>query len=139
MGDYIDLYTDGGSRNNPGFAAIAAVLVDSQGKIIEKIGKFIGVATNNEAEYRALIEGLRRVLSFGVPRVNCYLDSLLVVKQMRGEYRIKEPRLQRLAREIKNLERNFDMVKYVHISRKHNSMADAIVNEILNDVRKNIS
>ena len=128
--DKISLYTDGGSRNNPGEAAIGIVLKDKD-KILRKLGKPIGIATNNEAEYTALIEGLKISLNEGAKEVECFVDSELVAKQLKGLYKIKEPRLQTLCIKVKELEKKFNEVTYTHIPRKENSIADSLVNKAL--------
>ncbi len=127
------LYTDGGSRNNPGPAATGFVLQDDQDQVLKKGGSFLGRATNNEAEYQALIEGLRAAKKFSPDYLVCFLDSLLVVNQLTGVFKIKEARLRELVFEIKTLEKNFESIRYEHIPREKNKEADAIVNQILDE------
>ena len=127
----INLYTDGGSRRNPGPAAAAWVLKDDKDRTLEEGGRFLGRATNNEAEYQALIEGLRRASTFRPRKVTCFLDSELLVKQLKGIYRTKEPRLQKLLLEVKNLEAELGNVFYRQVPRHQNQRADELVNEIL--------
>jgi len=133
QGKILSLFTDGGSRNNPGQAAIGIVLVDA-GKVIEKIGKRIGIATNNEAEYTALIEGLTLAEKYKPEEVKCFLDSELVVKQLTGLYRTKEPKLQNLCIKVKKLEKLFNKISYKHIPREQNSVADSLVNQALDNL-----
>jgi ribonuclease HI len=125
------LFTDGGSRGNPGPAAYAYVLEADDGTVLAAHGEAIGVATNNIAEYRALVEGLRKAIELAVPRVEVVSDSELLVKQMRGEYRIKNETLRELAGEATSLERQLDRVAYRFVRREHNELADRLVNEAL--------
>lgn len=127
------LYTDGGSRNNPGPAAAGFVLKTENGQILKKGSKFLGTATNNEAEYKALLEGLKVAKGFSPQHLDCFLDSSLVVNQLNGRFKIKEARLRRLVFEVKKLEPNFASVRYQHISREKNKEADALVNKVLDE------
>jgi len=131
----INLYTDGGSRGNPGQSAVGVVLKNEHGKILEKVGKYIGKGTNNEAEYTALITGLKLCLAKNEAQVNCFLDSELVVKQLKGLYKVKEPRMKLFFEKIKELEKKFKTVNYTHIERKLNKEADAIVNQVLDKLQ----
>ena len=125
------LSTDGGARGNPGPAAYAFVLEAEDGTVLEARGEAIGVATNNVAEYRALIEGLRRAVEAGVRELEVVSDSELVVKQMRGEYRVKNPTLRELSLAAARLARRLDDVRYTAVRREHNELADRLVNEAL--------
>ena len=125
------LYTDGGARGNPGPAAFGYVLEAEDGTVLASHGERIGVATNNVAEYRALIAGLRRAAELHVPRIEVVSDSELLVKQMRGEYRVKNEELRRLSLEAKRLERELAKVEYRHVRRAQNELADRLVNEAL--------
>ena len=125
------LYTDGGSRGNPGPAAYAYVLEAVDGTVIASEGVKIGIATNNVAEYRALIAGLERAVELQVPEVEVVSDSELLVKQMRGEYRVKNPALRDLSLEAARLARKLAKVEYRHVAREHNELADRLVNEAL--------
>lgn len=127
------LYTDGGSRNNPGPAATGFVLKDENGQVLKKGGRFLGLATNNEAEYQALIEGLKVAKEFSPQHLDCFLDSSLVVNQLNGKFKIKEARLRELIFEVKKLEPGFESIRYQYIPREKNKEADAIVNEILDE------
>jgi ribonuclease HI len=126
--------TDGGSRGNPGPAAIAAVIKDEGKKKLREVGVYIGVATNNEAEYKALIEGLKSAKELGALMVDCFLDSELVVKQLNGQYKVKNPKIRVWWQEIKAMEPAFKSVSYRHIPREENSEADALVNKVLDSV-----
>lgn len=135
MEQKIVIYTDGGSRGNPGPAAVG-VYIETLGK---KIGECIGVKTNNDAEYEALILGLQKVKHFigkdkaKKTEVECFLDSELVVKQLNHEYKLKEPRIQQYFIEIWNLMMEYKKVTFVHIPREKNKVADAMVNEALDE------
>ena len=130
----LSIYTDGGARGNPGPAAIGIVVKDGKGNVIKEVGKYIGKTTNNEAEYRALVSGLDSVLDKDVNEVDCFLDSLLVVKQLNGDFKVKNANIKRFWNEIKRLERNFKKITYNHIERSKNSEADALVNEVLDSI-----
>jgi ribonuclease HI len=125
------LFADGGSRGNPGPAASGAVLVDPAGEIIEEVGTFLGTATNNVAEWTALILGLEAAAKRGIRRLAVRLDSELVVKQMRGEYRVKHVDLQPLHRRALAFARRFEHLDIRHVPRKQNALADALVNRVL--------
>ena len=125
------LYADGGSRGNPGPAASGAVLYDESGEVIEEIGTFLGVATNNVAEWTALLEGLKAAVARGVSELAVRMDSELVVKQLSGVYRVKHPGLIPLHAEAKRLLRRFAQVDVRHVPRKQNAAADAVVNQVL--------
>jgi ribonuclease HI len=125
------LWTDGGSRGNPGPAAFAYVLEADDGTVLDARGEAIGVATNNVAEYSALVAGLRRAVDAGVAELEVRSDSELMVKQMRGEYRVKNRDLQTLFVEASRAAREVGRVTYVHVRREHNELADRLVNEAL--------
>lgn len=127
----LTIYTDGGSRGNPGPAAIGALLYAKNAKIGE-YGEFIGKATNNEAEYKALIMALLKAKSLKAKNINCFLDSELVVKQLNHQYRIKDEKIALLFIKIWNLTFDFEKTTFTHIPREKNKEADALVNKILN-------
>ena len=124
-------YTDGGSRGNPGRAAAGIVIKNEAGETIARYGEYLGVQTNNFAEYSALLSALAKAKEFGASEVACVLDSELVVKQMRGEYKVKEPTLQKLFIQVYNAAVQFNQVTYRHTLRHGNKEADAEVNKIL--------
>ncbi len=97
----LSIYTDGGARGNPGPAAIGIVVKDGKGNVIKEVGKYIGKTTNNEAEYRALVSGLDSVLDKDVNEVDCFLDSLLVVKQLNGDFKVKNANIKRFWNEVR--------------------------------------
>ena len=125
------LFADGGSRGNPGPAASGAVILDSQGDVVEEVGADLGVATNNVAEWTALLIGLERAKDRGIRRLAIRMDSELVVKQIRGEYRVKHVDLQPLHARAKALLRSFEHVEIRHIPRKENALADSLVKDVL--------
>ena len=133
----LKVYTDGGSRGNPGPAACAFVVFDDAGNLRYKRGKYLGVATNNEAEYAGVIEALRYFQPKAGPplaerdlSVQFFLDSLLVVNQLNGLWKVKEPRLRELVIQVRSLENGL-AVTYSHVPREQNSQADFLVNETL--------
>jgi ribonuclease HI len=125
------LFTDGGARGNPGPAAYGFVLEADDGTVLAAEGHAIGVATNNVAEYSGLVAGLRKALELHVPEVEVVSDSELLVKQMRGEYRVKNEALRGLFLEAGALARDLQSVEYRHVKRAHNELADRLVNEAL--------
>ena len=128
------LFTDGGSRGNPGPAAYAAVLKDSAGKIVNQVGVFIGKATNNEAEYKGLIFGLEMVSDMNITEIECFLDSELVVKQLKGEYKVKNEKIKEFFGTVKTRTGKFKNITFNHVPREQNSDADALVNKVLDSV-----
>lgn len=129
------IYTDGGSRGNPGPAAIGVYIADNSGKEIVKFGKTIGETTNNVAEYRAVIEALQWVKSsyqLSVTSCQVFLDSQLVVNQLNGVFKIKEQHLRDLIYKIKDLEKEIGVeISYQYIPREQNKIADSLVNQAL--------
>ena len=125
------LSTDGGARGNPGPAAFGYVLETEDGTILAAHGERIGVATNNVAEYSALVAGLERALELGVDELEVVSDSELLVKQMTGEYRVKNEALKELNERASRLARRLGRVDYTAVRREHNELADRLVNEAL--------
>lgn len=125
------LYTDGGARHNPGPAGIGFVIYDENKKLLKKQGKYIGEATNNQAEYQALIAGLEQAKKMKADEVDCYLDSELLVKQLNHEYKIKDHGLGPLFIKVWNLSQSFKKIKFHHVPREKNKEADKLVNEAL--------
>ncbi|HEX7293369.1 MAG TPA: ribonuclease HI family protein [Solirubrobacterales bacterium] len=122
---------DGGARGNPGPAAIAAVVQDSEGGVLEERGERIGKATNNVAEYRALLLGIERAAALGASDVELVGDSELVVRQVKGEYKVKDANLRELHAEVKRALAPFERWSIRHVRREHNSEADRLVNQAL--------
>ena len=134
IGGTIHLFTDGGSRGNPGQAAIACVLEDpSTGSVLREHYERIGVGTNNVAEYRALIEGLKIAARYHPNHLVCHLDSELIVRQLSGEYRVKMQSLREFFDEIQEIVETLETVEFVHIPREDNHRADALVNKALDE------
>ena len=125
------LSTDGGARGNPGPAAYGYVLEAEDGTVLAAHGEQIGVATNNVAEYSALVAGLRKALDLAVTDLDVVSDSELLVKQMNGEYRVKNDALRELSLEAAGLARRIGNVRYRAVRREHNELADRLVNEAL--------
>lgn len=131
----IRVYTDGGSRGNPGPSASGAVLKEMdgahEGKTIAKAAKWLGTTTNNQAEYTAIIIGLEKALALGATVVQMRMDSELAVKQLTGKYKVKNADIAKRFLEVKNLETKFARVTYIHVRREQNTEADALVNETI--------
>jgi ribonuclease HI len=125
------LFTDGGARGNPGPAAFGYVLEAEDGTVLAAKGERIGVATNNVADYRELIAGLEKALELAVPEVEVVSDSELLVKQMNGEYKVKNEALRGLSIQASQLAREIGRVSYTAVRREHNEEADRLVNEAL--------
>ncbi len=123
------LHTDGGARGNPGPAGIGAVLFDPDGNVIGELAEGIGAATNNVAEYTALVEGLDLALRKGVTDVEVFMDSELVVSQVKGLWKIKNERLRALAAKAQSLLSKFDSFTLEHVRREQNADADALANQ----------
>ncbi len=131
------IYTDGGSRGNPGPAACAAVFQDSQGKTVYQLSKYLGSITNNQAEYQGVLFALKHLLEHqndysSITDVEFVLDSELVVKQLRGEYRIKHPDILPLAQNTFSLIKQLPFaITFTHVLRNQNSLADSLLNQEL--------
>ncbi len=131
------IYTDGGSRGNPGPAASGAVLKkmdgSREGETIDTVTRYLGKTTNNQAEYTAIIIGLERAKHLGATEVEVVMDSELAVKQMNGEYRVKNPDLAKRYMEVHNLLTDFKKVTFRHVRREFNKEADAAVNRSIDE------
>lgn len=132
------IYTDGGARGNPGLGAAAFVIKDTNGQILQKDGTFLGVATNNEAEYQAVMEAFLRVrdnFQKQLPlEVEVRADSKLVVEQLSGNFKVKNSRIKALFDQVKNLQNEVGQVSYTYIPRAENFLADELVNQILDQI-----
>ena len=128
------LSTDGGSRGNPGPAAYGYVLESEDGHVLDARGEAIGTATNNVAEYRGLIAGLESAVERGIDELEVVSDSELLVKQMQGEYKVKNETLKTLQREAAELAAGLRRVTYTAVRRAHNELADRLVNEALDSL-----
>jgi ribonuclease HI/pterin-4a-carbinolamine dehydratase len=127
----VKLYADGGSRGNPGPSASGFVLMDEKGDVIKKSGIYLGITTNNQAEYHSLKLGLEEALKLSAHEVNVFMDSLLVINQMKGIYKIKNRDLWPIYEAIKLLTQHFKKITFTHIPRELNKLADGEVNETL--------
>jgi ribonuclease HI len=122
---------DGGARGNPGPAAIAAVVQGPGGEVLEERGERIGHATNNVAEYKALLLGIELAAALGASELELVGDSELVIKQVKGEYKVKDANMRKLHAEVKAVLRRFDRWSIRHVRREQNAEADRLVNEAL--------
>ncbi|CAN5662284.1 hypothetical protein BH24ACT26_BH24ACT26_01590 [soil metagenome] len=123
------LHTDGGARGNPGPAGIGVVLTGDDGAVVAEIARGLGEATNNVAEYSALIAGLELALEHGVSHVDVFVDSELVASQVRGEWKIRNDRLRALAVKARSIMRRFEQATISHVRRGDNAAADALANQ----------
>lgn len=128
--------TDGGSRGNPGPAGIGVVIRNDQEQIVFEHGSYIGETTNNVAEYSALVKALETARDMGATELVVRMDSELIVKQMQGLYKIKEPTLQELAGKVIKLKSSFASVTFTHVRREYNKDADRMVNQALDAALK---
>ncbi len=127
------LYTDGGARGNPGQAACAFVICNLNDNVVKKSGFYAGVTTNNQAEYQALKAGLEEAGKLGIKKLQVFMDSELVVKQLNGHYKVKHRELLPLFQDVKVLSDSFESVSFTHVPRELNKDADAEVNRVLDD------
>lgn len=127
--------TDGGARGNPGPAGIGLVIKNETGELLYSHGAYIGETTNNVAEYSALIKALEEASNLGATDVKINMDSELIVKQMTGVYKIKQPALIELAGKAQQLLKKFSSHSFVHVRRELNKEADAMVNKALDEAQ----
>jgi len=125
------VHVDGGARGNPGPAAVGVVIADPEGEVVHAVGETIGEATNNVAEYRALLRGIELAREHGASELEIYGDSELVVKQVRGEYRVKDAGLKPLHAEARAALAGVDSWSFGHVRRENNAHADDLVNQAL--------
>ena len=131
MNKKLIIFTDGGARGNPGPAGVGVVMMDEYGKIVATHKKYIGQATNNIAEYSAAVLALEEAKKLGAEELDFYLDSELAVKQINGEYKVKNAELGKLFIKIYNLKHNFTKVVFNHVPREKNRLADKLVNQAI--------
>jgi ribonuclease HI len=133
--DELFIYTDGGSRGNPGKSAIGIIMLDKDEKILLEYGEFIGLGTNNQAEYKAIIKALQLAKKFNVKKVHLYSDSELVIKQLRGEYRVRNPNLSKLFENVNLLKKDYEKIIYNNVRRtnKYITISDSLVNKALDN------
>lgn len=125
------LFTDGGARGNPGPAAAGGVIIDADGNVVAEVGEYLGVATNNVAEYRALALTLRKAKDLGCDTLAIHMDSELIVKQLNGLYKVKDPKMLELHGQVRALLRQFTDWRVTHVPRARNKRADELVNGVL--------
>lgn len=125
------IYSDGGARGNPGPAGIGAVIYDNNKKEIATISRFLGNATNNQAEYEALIAALKKAKDLNINELKVYLDSELIVKQINREYKVKDKDLAKLFMQVHNLSINFENISFFHVRREFNKRADQLANQAM--------
>lgn len=125
------IYSDGGARGNPGPAGIGAVIYDEEKNIVHEISEYLGETTNNQAEYRAVIAAIEKLKEFEVEELNFFLDSELVVKQLNGQYKVKNAGLAPLFVKINNARQSFKKVTFSHVRREYNKEADALANKAM--------
>jgi ribonuclease HI len=132
------LMVDGASRGNPGEAGSGAVIFDPEGETVRELSRYLGKATNNVAEYAGLLMGLEEALKLGITRLRVESDSELLVRQLNGIYRVKEPRLIELHSKARELLRRFEAYRIMHVRREQNRIADRLANQGIDDAhRKN--
>ena len=127
----LKIFFDGASHGNPGPSGIGIIILDESGKVLDKLSKFIGFGTNNEAEYHALIEALRRAVQLNVEKVELYSDSELIVRQVRGIYSVRDEKLKKLHLRCLELLKNFKEFKIEYVPRELNVEADKLANEAI--------
>ena len=133
------IFTDGGSRGNPGPSAAGFVIFSPDNTVLEEGGEYLGITTNTQAEYHGVRLGLERALALGLKRVECRVDSMMVVNQLRGLYRIKNRELWPIHERIRELIKQFDSVVFRHVQRDLNRLADGMVNKTLDSKSRNTS
>lgn len=129
--DEIKIFADGGSRGNPGPSAGGFVILDMEDNVVKKSGKYLGFTTNNQAEYHSIKGGLEAAIKMNARTVHVYMDSMLVVNQMKGIFKVKNRDLLPIHDAIKALTTQFQYVEFTHVPRELNKLADAVVNETL--------
>lgn len=130
-GSYVIVYSDGGSRGNPGPSASGFVVMDDKENVLHEGGMYLGITTNNQAEYHGVRLGLEKALEMGAKHVDFRMDSLLIVNQMSGVYKIRNRDLWPIHERIRELAKEFDKVTFTHVRREFNQLADGMVNKIL--------
>lgn len=125
------LFTDGGSRGNPGPSALGYAILDETDSIIHKEGEYLGITTNNQAEYRALKAGMEKALELGIRELEVFADSMLVINQVNGSWKMKNQELLPVYTDIKALTQKFERITFTHVPRAMNKLADGMVNECL--------
>jgi ribonuclease HI len=130
------LMVDGAARGNPGDAGCGAVICDEKGAVVKELSRYLGQATNNVAEYEALLLGLETLIAMGKKNIRVQSDSELLVRQLNGLYRVRDPKLQVLFGRVRSLLRHFDRCTIVHVRREANKLADRLANRGIDDALK---
>ncbi len=129
--EILKIYVDSATRGNPGKSGLGLIVYDSTNKVVKKLTEYIGQTTNNFAEYTGLIYALQEALIMGAKKVAVFTDSELVVKQVNGEYIVKDEDLKRLRKQVDHLSRGFDEITISHIDREENKVADKLANQAI--------
>lgn len=129
-------FCDGGSRGNPGPAGIGAVVYDHDGTVVREVSEYVGETTNNQAEYRAVLACVQALVELGATHADFFLDSQLIVRQMNGEYRVKNEGIKPLYAQIVDLLTSFDRVRFQHVPREKNKYADALANKAMDQQQR---
>ena len=129
----LTIYTDGGARGNPGPSGIGVVIYNEKKQVIKEVSEYIGAATNNQAEYKALLRGLEEAKKLRATEVNIFMDSELVIKQLKQEYRVREPELAKVFVKVWNLLQGFNNYSLKHVLRGKNKRADKLVNDAIDN------
>ena len=124
------LYTDAGSRGNPGQSSYGFFIFEDD-RLLDFEGKYLGIKTNNQGEFTAMERGLLLAIKYGIKNLDCFTDSQLLVRQINGQYRIKDLKLKEIMSRITILSENFDIITFTHVPREENKFADKMVNLIL--------
>lgn len=132
----VTLYTDGSSLGNPGKAGVGVVIYNEADKVVKKVAEFIGVTTNNVAEYMALIYALEEALHLKAKEVECFLDSELLVRQLKGSYKVRDNKLRLLYHQVRHLENFFENVNFHHTNREGNKEADRLARKAAKEKRE---
>ncbi|MDD5198006.1 MAG: ribonuclease HI family protein [Candidatus Gracilibacteria bacterium] len=128
------IYTDGGARNNPGPAGIGVFITNANGKALERRHKYLGIATNNQAEYQGALHGIRRGIELGATEIELRMDSKLVIEQLSGNFKIKNSELKIIFREIQDLLESWcGKIQHIHIRREFNAEADRLSNVAMDE------
>ena len=132
--DKYSLFTDAGSRGNPGKASYGVCLFKKDhgiDKLLDFDGRYLGIKTNNQGEFTALKEGITLAIKHNIKNLDCFSDSELLIKQINHEYKVKDPHLKGIIKEIYDLSGNFDTITFTHVRREYNKFADKMVNIVL--------
>jgi len=136
----LKVYSDGASRGNPGISTIAFMIITEDGRLLKRYSKYVGIRTNNQAEYEALISALESASELTDQEVTCCMDSELVVKHLNGEYQVRNPRLKTLWLKVQELKQNFHRIPFKSVLRTdiHIKQADRLANQALDRIKKNL-